>query len=50
MSGQPGPGLFSSPTVADGSIYVGANNGYFYQLNATTGAVQQRSSSASASG
>jgi outer membrane protein assembly factor BamB len=42
MSGQPGPGLFSSPTVADGSIYVGANNGYFYQLNATTGAVQHK--------
>jgi len=42
MAGQPGPGLFSSPTVADGSIYVGANNGYFYQLNATTGAVQHK--------
>jgi polyvinyl alcohol dehydrogenase (cytochrome) len=42
MSGQPGPGLFSSPTVADGSIYVGANNGYFYQLNATTGALQHK--------
>jgi len=42
MTGQPGPGLFSSPTVADGSIYVGANNGYFYQLNATTGAVQHK--------
>jgi outer membrane protein assembly factor BamB len=40
--GQPGPGLFSSPTVADGSIYVGANNCYFYQLNATTGAVQHK--------
>jgi outer membrane protein assembly factor BamB len=42
MSGQPGPGIFASPTVADGSIYVGANNGYFYQLNATTGAVQHK--------
>jgi len=42
MAGQPGPGLFSSPTVADGSIYVGANNGYFYQLNASTGAVQHK--------
>lgn len=42
MSGQPGPGIFSSPTVADGSVYVGANNGYFYQLNATTGAVQHK--------
>ncbi|HRD59308.1 MAG TPA: PQQ-binding-like beta-propeller repeat protein [Nocardioides sp.] len=38
----PGPGIFASPTVADGSIYVGANNGNFYQLNATTGAVQHK--------
>jgi outer membrane protein assembly factor BamB len=42
MPGQPGPALFSSPTVADGSIYIGANNGYFYQLNETTGAVQHK--------
>jgi outer membrane protein assembly factor BamB len=39
MTGQPGPALYSSPTVADGAVYIGANNGYFYQLNATTGAV-----------
>jgi outer membrane protein assembly factor BamB len=42
MAGQPGPSLFSSPTVADGSVYIGSNNGYFYQLNETTGAVQHR--------
>ena len=42
MPGQPGPSLFSSPTVADGSIYIGANNGYFYQLNEATGVVQHK--------
>jgi polyvinyl alcohol dehydrogenase (cytochrome) len=42
MPGQPGPSLFASPTVAGGSIYIGANNGYFYQLNAATGAVQHK--------
>jgi polyvinyl alcohol dehydrogenase (cytochrome) len=42
MPGQPGPAVYASPTVADGSIYIGANNGYFYQLNATTGAVQHK--------
>lgn len=39
MPGQPGPALYASPTVADGAVYIGANNGYFYQLNATTGAL-----------
>ena len=39
MSGQPGPALFASPTVADGAVFIGANNGYFYKLNETTGAV-----------
>lgn len=42
QAGQPGPTLFSSPTVVDGSVYIGANNGYFYQLNETTGAVQHK--------
>jgi outer membrane protein assembly factor BamB len=42
MPGQPNGGVFSSPTVANGSIYIGANNGYFYMLNATTGAVQHK--------
>lgn len=32
-------GLLSSPTVVDGVIYIGANNGSFYALNETTGAV-----------
>jgi outer membrane protein assembly factor BamB len=39
MPGQPGPALFSSPTVADGAVFIGANNGYFYKLDETTGAV-----------
>jgi outer membrane protein assembly factor BamB len=39
MTGQPGPGLFSSPTVADGAVYIGANTGWFYKLNEATGAV-----------
>jgi polyvinyl alcohol dehydrogenase (cytochrome) len=39
LPGQPKPGLYASPTVADGFVYIGAKNGYFYQLNETTGAV-----------
>ncbi|MEO8827465.1 PQQ-binding-like beta-propeller repeat protein [Lapillicoccus sp.] len=39
MTGQPGPSLFSSPTVADGAVYLGSNNGYFYRLDLATGAV-----------
>jgi len=39
MSGQLGPSLFSSPTVAAGAVFIGANNGYFYKLDETTGAV-----------
>lgn len=31
-------GFYSSPTVYDGVVYVGARNGYFYALNETTGA------------
>jgi outer membrane protein assembly factor BamB len=42
LPGQPNGGVFASPTVADGSIYIGANNGYFYMLNATTGTVQHK--------
>jgi outer membrane protein assembly factor BamB len=39
MSGQPGPNLFSSPTVAGGTIYIGANTGVFYALDQGTGHV-----------
>jgi outer membrane protein assembly factor BamB len=39
MQGQPKPALYSSPTVYDGVIYIGADTGVFYALNETTGAV-----------
>jgi outer membrane protein assembly factor BamB len=39
ITGQPGPALYSSPTVADGAVYIGANTGWFYKLDVTTGAV-----------
>ena len=39
IKGQPGPALYASPTVADGAIYIGANTGWFYQLDENTGAV-----------
>src|SRR5436305_9761558 len=42
MSGQPGPGLFSSPTVAGGAVYIGANTGWFYKLDEATGAVMAK--------
>jgi outer membrane protein assembly factor BamB len=32
-----GNGFLASPVVASGSVYIGANNGWFYQLSATTG-------------
>lgn len=37
MPGQPGPALFSSPTVVGGYVYIGANNGYFYKISEATG-------------
>jgi outer membrane protein assembly factor BamB len=39
MTGQPGPGLFASPTVFNGRIYIGANTGVFYALDEATGHV-----------
>lgn len=36
MSGQPGPGLFASPTVVAGRVYIGANTGVLYALNLAT--------------
>jgi len=35
-------GFTASPVVYDGSIYIGDNNGTFYQLNEATGAVVNR--------
>ena len=37
MSGQPKSGLYSSPTVYNHRIYVGANTGDFYALDEATG-------------
>lgn len=37
-----GQGYLSSPVVADGAVYIGANNGWFYMLNAATGALEHR--------
>jgi PQQ-like domain len=37
-----GGGYLSSPTVADGSVFIGANNGWLYQLNAETGRLLHR--------
>ncbi len=39
MPGQPPPGYFASPTVADGAVFIGSNTGWFYKLDETTGAV-----------
>lgn len=36
---QPPPGYQSSPTVYDGAVYLGSATGWFYKLNARTGAV-----------
>lgn len=33
----PGPIIYSSPTVYQGRVYFGANNGYFYVLNESNG-------------
>jgi hypothetical protein len=35
----PSGGFDASPVVYNGSVYIGGNNGIFYQLNETTGAV-----------
>ena len=34
-----GASFFASPTVADGAVFVGAENGWFYKLNMRTGHV-----------
>lgn len=39
MPGQPPAALYASPTVANGFVYIGASNGYFYKLDEVTGAV-----------
>ncbi len=37
-----GGGYLSSPVVADGDVFIGANNGWFYRLSATTGRLLNR--------
>jgi len=39
MTGQPGPGLYASPTVYGGTVYIGADTGVFYALDEATGHV-----------
>jgi outer membrane protein assembly factor BamB len=38
----PGKKYLSSPTVADGAVFIGSNTGWFYKLDETTGAVLDR--------
>jgi outer membrane protein assembly factor BamB len=42
MRNQPPPGYQSSPTVYDGAIFIGSATGWFYKLNASTGAVMAK--------
>ncbi len=39
QAGQPPKRFYASPTVYDGTVYIGANTGWFYALNLSTGAV-----------
>jgi outer membrane protein assembly factor BamB len=40
VTGQPAAGFVASPSVFNGTIYIGCNTGIFYALNEATGAVQ----------
>jgi outer membrane protein assembly factor BamB len=37
-----GHAYFSSPVVADGAVFIGADSGWFYKFNPTTGATEAR--------
>jgi len=37
-----GDGFLASPTIADGAVYIGANNGWFYKLSESTGRVETK--------
>jgi polyvinyl alcohol dehydrogenase (cytochrome) len=37
MPGQPPPHLYATPVTVNGVVYVGADSGYFYAVNAATG-------------
>jgi outer membrane protein assembly factor BamB len=40
ITGQPGAGFVASPTVYNGTVYIGCNTGIFYALHEATGAVE----------
>lgn len=40
VNGEPNAGFVASPTVYNGTIYIGCNTGVMYALNETTGAVE----------
>ncbi len=42
LRNQPPPGYQSSPAVYDGAVYIGSATGWFYKLNARTGAVMAK--------
>ena len=39
LTGEPPAGLFASPTVRGGVVYIGSNTGHFYALDEVTGNV-----------
>jgi outer membrane protein assembly factor BamB len=42
LAGQPAPGFQSSPVVYGNAVYIGSQTGWFYKLNALTGAVMAK--------
>jgi outer membrane protein assembly factor BamB len=42
MPGQPHPSYTASPTVADGAVFIGSRNGWFYKLDEQTGTVMAK--------
>lgn len=42
LGGQPEPGFVASPTVYGNAVYIGSQTGWFYKLNALTGAVMAK--------
>lgn len=42
MPGQPGPSFSASPTVADGAVFIGSRNGWFYKVNEQTGVLMAK--------
>jgi outer membrane protein assembly factor BamB len=42
LHGQPAPGFLASPVVYGNAVYIGSDTGWFYKLNARTGAVMAK--------